>query len=187
MEGEDTPTGWDAVVASVQSLDGSLRDAVKERAKDREEMQRLGALVQEHSEKFEPRTEAAARARKMRLVATALGLVVVVVLALVIAFHAEDSKRVSHDKKEALAQAADTRSTLLAGCERSNDQRATLRQVIEKAVVASPAPPGLPDDLQALYQQSQVRVAALRADLLGLPGVQPVNCETAFPPLPADR
>lgn len=77
----------------------------------------------------------------------------------------------------------DQRANLIQGCERGNDQRATLRGVIDRAysVNPDPLPDGLPPGLVELYNQSQVRAAARREEQLADPGVQPVDCAAAYP------
>lgn len=100
------------------------------------------------------------------------------VLALVLAvavvggwrFHEQDQRR-----------AKDQRANLIQGCQRGNDQRATLREVIAGAYEPTPAPPGLSPELTSLIRQSQERALVRRDALLSLPGVQPVDCEAAYP------
>lgn len=75
----------------------------------------------------------------------------------------------------------DQRTNLIQGCERGNDQRATLRQVIFTAYEPVPAPDGLSPELAGLLRQSQERALARRDALLDLPGVKPVDCEAAYP------
>lgn len=138
----------------------------------------LKHLREEELPKFLPRDVARRQQqRQQRIIRWGLGIGAVAVLcvvALVLAFRAQDRGSVER-------QATSDRVNLIAGCGRSNDQRATLRLVIEKAVVIQPAPADLPPDLAELFRQSQERAARLRADLLALPGVQPVDCQAAFP------
>lgn len=108
--------------------------------------------------------------------ATIAAFVLIIALAVYVGWRFRQS-----DHADVTRQATSDRVNLVAGCGRSNDQRATLRQVIEKAIVIQPAPADLPPDLAELFRQSQERAAKLRADLLALPGVQPVDCQAAFP------
>lgn len=76
----------------------------------------------------------------------------------------------------------DQRANLIQGCERGNDQRATLREVISGAYEPTPTPDGLSPELAKLLRQSQERALVRRDTLLSLDGVQPVDCEAAYPP-----
>lgn len=75
----------------------------------------------------------------------------------------------------------DQRTNLIQGCERANDQRATLRDVIITAFEPTPAPTGLSPELAELLRQSQERALVRRDALLNLPGVLPVDCDAAYP------
>lgn len=103
-------------------------------------------------------------------------LAVVVILAVLVSYNLR-----SVDQRRERYRRVDQRATLLQGCERANDQRATLREVINLSVRTSPIPPDLNPDLVELYQQGQARTEALRISLLALPGVQPVDCDAAYP------
>lgn len=131
----------------------------------------LRHLREDEIPKLLPRDVARTRAR-WAIAILAIAFIVVQLIGL--AFRHQDHAAVER-------QAESDRTNLIAGCGRSNDQRLTLRQVIEKAIVIQPAPADLPPDLAELFRQSQERAARLRADLLALPGVQPVDCQAAFP------
>jgi hypothetical protein len=114
-------------------------------------------------------------------------LAAVVILALFVGwgFRKTDNGR-ERDRRQAEHQRIiDQRANLIAGCGRSNEARAALRRVIERAYTPSPIPDGLPPDLRDLIVQSQERQASQRAEQLADPGVQPIDCEAAFP-LPRD-
>jgi hypothetical protein len=131
-------------------------------------------LREDELPKLLPRETARRQVQRMRWVLAGMSLAVIFVGLLGVAFRAQD-------RASAHRQATSDRANLVAGCMRSNDQRATLREVIEKAIVMQAAPAGLSPDLAELFRQSQERTAKLRADLLALPGVQPVDCQAAFP------
>ncbi len=123
---------------------------------------------------------------RQRLWMFAMAGVLILALATGIGFRRADTKR-EIDRQEAETQREiDQRANLLAGCGRSNDQRAALRRVIERAYAPSPIPDGLSAELRDLIIQSQDRSASLRAEQLADPGVQPIDCEAAFPPVPAE-
>lgn len=99
-----------------------------------------------------------------------LALVLILAMASGWRFREQDRRRVE-----------DQRANLIQGCERGNDQRATLREVIAKSYEPSPPPAGLSSELAALFVQSQDRAAIRRDSLLALPGVQPIDCSSAYP------
>ena len=85
-------------------------------------------------------------------------------------------------REERQREFAKERTNLIAGCERNNDQRRTLAEVISRAVRPSSVPPTATDpELLALIEEGRQRTIALRSELLALPGVQIVDCEAAFP------
>jgi hypothetical protein len=176
---EGTPAGWEVVVASIQSLNSLFTEAMDHREEDRVEIVSLREVVDNLPTVYLPRDVARAKAKAIAWIGA---VTVALVLALVLVFHAQGNQRIQDQRTQTAKIEASTRSNLLAGCERSNDQRDTLRQVIDKAVVSTPAPPDLPPDIKALYDQGQARVTALRSELLSLPGVQQVDCAKAFPP-----
>lgn len=113
---------------------------------------------------------------------------VAVLLALWAAYSVIDAREATRQREEreaaATAQAEYERDNLVRGCERANDQRATLREVITLAI-GSPTviPPGLDADIEQIIRDGQARAAELKVRLLALPGVQPVDCQSAFPPV----
>lgn len=125
------------------------------------------------------------RRRKSETRWFALGVVVfvtVVVCALMVMRHydrAEESRR----RTEVASQILTQRENLIAGCERGNDQRQLLAQVIVTSFEEGPPitlPPGY-EALQSVLDQSADRAAAKRDRLLSLPGVQIINCQAAYP------
>lgn len=110
-------------------------------------------------------------------------LAAVVLLAIIVGFGFRQQDRSAEDERAASVarEAVFQRKNLVQGCERANDQRATLREVINLSVRTMPVPEGLDPDLVPLFEQGQARTAALRDRLLALPGVQPVDCQAAYP------
>lgn len=108
--------------------------------------------------------------------------VIALTIGLGLKFRADDRAQRERDRAAATMEAVRKRDELVRGCQRGNDQRDTLRQVIEVAYEPSPIPAGISAELRALLVQSQERAAARRDELLSLPGVQPVDCEKAYPP-----
>ena len=123
------------------------------------------------------------RFRVQRLWLVVLGAVVAMAILVSVGFRLQDQARERDRLASEARSAVDQRATFLQGCERSNDQRRTLAQIVEKSVVPQPAPANLPPELLDLYRQGQERTAALRAELLSLPGVQIVDCQAVFPPV----
>lgn len=121
-----------------------------------------------------------------------VALVAVIGLAIFVGwkFHDNDVTRRARERAALVAENIRKRDDLVRGCERSNDQRATLRQVIEKAysgageplVLPPDTPPDLAAILNVLLASGKDRSSMNKAELLALPGVQPVDCEKAFPP-----
>lgn len=99
-------------------------------------------------------------------------------------FHRQDVNYRKLRTAQIRADAERSRQNSVAGCERSNESRATLRDVINLAIGSAPPPPNLSPELADLYRQSQARAESLRTGLLALPGVQPVDCAAAYPPPP---
>jgi 4-amino-4-deoxy-L-arabinose transferase-like glycosyltransferase len=127
--------------------------------------------------------EFARRKREFRWVALCVVLLVAVVTcALMVMRHfdrAEEERR-----REALAgQLLTQRQNLVDGCERGNDARRSLAQVIITSFQPGPPialPPGY-EGLQTVLDQSAAQSAAKREALLALPGLQIVDCQAAFP------
>lgn len=117
------------------------------------------------------------------------GVIVALILAVVAwgVTRIQDSAREEDRREQLAADARQDRQNLLRGCERANDQRSTLRSVIENAYAPAPIPDGLSKELTELIRQSQENAAARRDALLSLPGIQPINCEEAYPPLAIER
>lgn len=99
-----------------------------------------------------------------------LALVLILAMASGWRFREQDRRR-----------AEDQRANLIQGCERGNDQRATLREVIEEAYAPSPPLPDVPPSLSALLEESSRRSQAKRERLLSLDGVQIVDCAASYP------
>lgn len=129
------------------------------------------------------RDEFARRKRETRWIA--LGVVVfvtVVACALMVIRHydrAEESRRRADLASQILTQ----REDLVAGCERGNDSRKLVAQVIITSFEEGTPivlPPGY-EALQSVLDQSSDRSAAKRDALLSLPGVQITDCQAAYP------
>lgn len=113
----------------------------------------------------------------------ALGILIVITIITVGGWilRVTDNRR-EKDRREQLAHQIFTqRESQVQGCERGNDQRITLAQVISRAIQPSPPITTSDSDLQALLDQSRERALALRAELLSLPGVQVIDCQAAYP------
>jgi hypothetical protein len=123
--------------------------------------------------------------RRFRWVIAAVVLVLVAALAIGLLFRIRDADE-EHKRRAFLVSAQEQdRQSSIRGCERNNDLRATLREVIEDAYAPSPVPSGLSPELRDLIIQSQERAAVKRDEQLSKPGIQPVNCQAQFPPLAA--
>lgn len=127
--------------------------------------------------------EFARRKREFRWVALGVVLLVAIVTcALMVMRHydrAEEARR-----REALAGRLLTqRENSIDGCERGNDARRSLTQVIITSF--QPGPPiTLPagyEGLQSVLDQSAAQSAAKRDTLLAQPGLQIIDCRAAFP------
>lgn len=130
----------------------------------------------------EVEVEMSRRLRLQRGWVIVLAAVVAMAIAVSAGFRVQDQAR-ERDRLANEARATlDQRATFVQGCERGNDQRRTLAQIIEKSVVPQPAPANLSPELADLYRQGQERTTALRTELLSLPGVQIVDCQAVFPP-----
>ncbi len=114
-----------------------------------------------------------------------LAIVAVLLLAVLtsVGFRRADANRENDRQRSEHQREIDQRENLVAGCERGNDQRAALRRVIERGYAPTPIPDGIAPELRELIEQSQERVAALRAEQLADSGVQLVDCERAYPPV----
>lgn len=136
----------------------------------------VGALRKDYEENAEATHDLAQlfsrRLGWQRLWLGALALLLAVAVISGWQFRAQEHRRVR-----------DQRANLIQGCERGNDQRATLREVIAGAYEPSPTPDGLSPELADLLRQSQERALVRRDALLSLPGVLPVDCAAAYPSL----
>lgn len=121
------------------------------------------------------------RLRFQRLWIMVLASVVALAIVVFGGFRLQDQARERDRQASEERAAVDQRQTFLGGCERANDARRTLAQIIERSIVPQMAPANLPADLLDLFRQGQERTVALRAELLSLPGVQIVDCQAAFP------
>lgn len=127
--------------------------------------------------------EVARRKRETRWVA--LGVLIVVAIVVATGFIIRHHDRAAEkDRREVLASQIFTqRESQVLGCERANEGRRTLAEVISRSIQPSSISPTVTDpDLLALLEQSRERTLALRAELLSLPGVQIVDCQAAHPP-----
>lgn len=121
---------------------------------------------------------------RFRWALVVVGVVIALALAIIVLVRVQDRADVRRRDREAKAAEVADRDQRYAGCLRGNDLRATLRGVIDRAYAPSPAPQGLPPELAELFAQSQARAAVQRQAQLADPGVQPVDCDAAYPPLP---
>lgn len=121
---------------------------------------------------------------RFRWALAVVGVVIALAIAIVVLVRAQDRADVRRRDREAKAAEVADRDQRYAGCLRGNDLRATLRGAIDRAYTPTPIPPGLPPELAELYAQSQARAAAQRQAQLSDPGVQSVDCDEAYPPLP---
>jgi signal transduction histidine kinase len=155
-----------------------LSDRSVEQTQVQVELRRELAAVERKLPEFVPR-------RRFRWVIAAVVLAVLVAVALVLVFRVRDADEAERRRAQLVLDQEQDRQNLIRGCERANDQRATLRQIIETAIVPSTTPPNVDPQLAELIRQGQERTARLRAELLALPGVQPVDCAAAFPVTPS--
>lgn len=120
---------------------------------------------------------------------------VVLLVAIVVAFwwflraqdHREADRRrdaIVFAQQQDLEWRKQDRESSIRGCERNNEFRAAFRRVIERAYAPQPIPDGLPQDILDLYLAGQARQAEQREAQLRDPGVQPVDCQVQFPPIP---
>jgi cytoskeletal protein RodZ len=132
--------------------------------------------------------EVGRRKRETRWVALGVLLVVAIVVAVMFVVRHHD-RAAERDKREVLAaQVMTQRESLIAGCERGNEQRRTLAEVIARAIRPSETPTTATDpEILAILEQSRQRTLQLRAELLALPGVQIINCQNAYPEPDLDR
>ncbi len=158
---DDTPTMTE-LLAAVQDLATKYQKSTQETQKVLREVQRR---------------------RRDTWIVGGLGVLIVAIITTGGLVLRRNDQHVESERRDHLAaQIFTQRTSLVQGCERGNDQRLTLAQIITIAVTPQPIPPDLTPDLQDLYRQGQDRVLALRAKLLSLPGVQVVDCQAAFPP-----
>jgi hypothetical protein len=125
--------------------------------------------------------------RRFRWIIAGVVLAIIAAIVLVLIFRERDADEAQRRRAQLELDQAQDRQNLLRGCERANDQRATLREIINLALSQSTMPPGLSPELQAIYRDAQARTIARRDELLALPGVQPIDCAAQFPPLSAAR
>lgn len=123
---------------------------------------------------------------RQRLWILVIAAVVILAIVMSLGFRSADQRREEDRRRTEYQREVDQRETLLAGCKRGNDQRAALRRVIERAYTPSVIPEGLSEELRSLIIAGQERQASLRIEQLADPGVQPVDCESAFPPVTED-
>lgn len=120
------------------------------------------------------------RKREARWIA--LGILIIIVGVCATAFiirHAD--RRIESDRRRALAEQIFTqRESQVQGCDRGNDQRITLAQIITESYAPGPAV-AVPPGFEQLIAESAARAAAKRDYLLSLPGVQVVDCQAAYP------
>lgn len=181
----------EAAIAAVQEAVDQLNGRLDEHNRNAADLKALIAEQNAELEQVNARQAGFVPRRHFWLAVAALAGVILLALGVGWKFHDNDVKRRASDKAALVAENARKRDDLVRGCERSNDQRATLREVIEKAYGGSSLPPeAVPPQLAELLRQSQEAAQQRKAELLALPGVQPVNCAAAFPPPalgPADR
>ncbi len=125
--------------------------------------------------------------RRFRWAIAGVVAAIVAALVLLLVFRERDADEATRRRAQLVLDQEQDRQSFLRGCERANDQRATLREVINLALSSSTTPPGLSPELAAIYRDAQARTLAKRDELLALPGVQPVDCAAQFPPLTAAR
>jgi type VI protein secretion system component VasK len=126
--------------------------------------------------------EFSARRSEARWIALAILVVITIITVGAWIFRVTDNRR-EHERREHLAQQIFTqREGQVQGCERGNEQRRTLAEVISRSVQPSTAPITSTDpELRALLEQARERTIALRKELLSLPGVQAIDCQAAYP------
>lgn len=118
------------------------------------------------------------------------GMVVVILLVAAAGWVVRDRDATLQRERAAAIQreAEFNRQNAIAGCERGNDGRASLRRVIERAYAPTQYPPevlaGLPQSLRDLIAEGQERQAALREEQLADPGIQHVDCQAQYPARP---
>lgn len=126
--------------------------------------------------------EVGRRKRETRWIALGVSIVVAITIATGLAIRHGDLQREKQRREMLATQILSQRDNLIAGCERGNDQRRTLAEIVSRAVQPSSVPPTAIDpELLAFLEQSRERTIRLRGELLALPGVQIVDCQAAFP------
>lgn len=121
--------------------------------------------------------------RRFRWVVGVVGMVIAAAFVLGMAFRVRDDDEAERRRAGIVAAQEQDRQSSIRGCERSNDLRATLREVINLALTQTNIPPGLSPEFAAVFRDAQVRTLAKRDELLALAGVQPIDCQAQFPPL----
>jgi hypothetical protein len=162
-----------ALAGAVESLGAELVEQNRKIGAQNE----LITKQNEQLKKFVPR-------RRFRWLVAGIVVAAIVLFGIGWKFRVSDQTRLRDRDAQQAQTAISQHQTLVAGCERSNDQRAALRRVIERAYTPTPIPDGLPPELRDLVEQSQQRQASQREEQLKDPGVQPVDCAQAFPAPP---
>lgn len=151
----------------------------------REEMAAQNLLIKEQNEKLddvEEKLPGFVPVRRFRWTVVAVVVFMLILTGIGWKFRAQDQARARDKEQQEVVDAERDRQNLLAGCRRANDQRAWGRRLIERAYVPVTIPDGVSTELRDLYVQGQERQAVQRAEQLADPGVQPIECEAAFPP-----
>lgn len=176
---DQNPAAITDLLTAVQHLTESYEENTDEMRAVRIEMDARFAL-------YVPKSEAEARETRIKRALAGVLVVLIVMLGLGVEFRRQDQAR-EKDRRVALERESITqRQSLLQGCQRGNDTRVTLQQIITTAVADIPIPPDTPPDLMEQYAQRNATLDILRARLLALPGVQAVDCAAAYPPLPGE-
>lgn len=130
--------------------------------------------------------EVGRRKRETRWVALTVCVIVAIVSTGAGVIRNQDNKREADRRAVLAAQIFTQRESQVQGCQRGNDQRATLRRVITESYEPSTPLTSIPPEFAELVAESAKRAIAKRDSLLSLPGVQPVDCAAAFPPPPGE-
>ncbi len=120
------------------------------------------------------------RKREARWIGLGLAVVVAVVTCAGFIVRHIDQGREADRRQDLADQIFTQRESQVQGCERGNDQRITLAQIIRQSY--EPGPPiVVPPGFEQLVAESAARSAAKRDALLALPGVQVIDCQSAYP------
>lgn len=178
-----TETELAALIRLVDELNestGELADRSAEQTQVQLELRQELKAVKDKLPEFVPK-------RRFWWAIAVVVLAIIAAVVLVLVFRERDADEARRRRAQLELDSEQDRQNLLRGCERANDQRATLREIINLALSQSTMPPGLSPELQAIYRDAQARTLVKRDELLALPGVQPVDCSAQFPPLAAAR